>query len=378
MKRVVIASDSFKGSLSSAQVADSIEQGLKSVCPDIECIKLSVADGGEGTVEALMDSLGGELIKCRVHDPLMRSIDASYVILGDGKTALLEMATASGLPLLAKEERNPLKTSTFGTGELIADALDRGCTSFLLGLGGSATNDGGMGCFEALGYRFLDTEGRRLRGCGENLCKVSVIDSSSVHPLLLEASFTVACDVDTPFCGPKGAAFVFAPQKGANPQQVQELDRGLAHFAEVIKYSTGRDISQVAGSGAAGGLGGGLLAFSRACLKPGIEMVLEAIGFDRIIEGADAVITGEGRIDFQTFKGKTPFGVMSHAAPKRIPVYAIGGCVDLSGVEDSSAFKRIVPAVSGEYDLEYVMRTEVARSNVASAAASLAEDIFEL
>ena len=378
MKRVVIASDSFKGSLSSAQVADSIEQGLKSVCPDIECIKLSVADGGEGTVEALMDSLGGELIKCRVHDPLMRLIDASYVILGDGKTALLEMATASGLPLLAKEERNPLKTSTFGTGELIADALDRGCTSFLLGLGGSATNDGGMGCFEALGYRFLDSEGKLLRGCGENLCKVSVIDSSSVHPLLLEASFTVACDVDTPFCGPKGAAFVFAPQKGANPQQVQELDRGLAHFAEVIKYSTGRDISQVAGSGAAGGLGGGLLAFSRACLKPGIEMVLEAIGFDRIIEGADAVITGEGRIDFQTFKGKTPFGVMSHAAAKGIPVYAIGGCVDLSGVEDSSAFKRIVPAVSGEYDLEYVMRTEVARSNVASAAASLAEDIFEL
>ena len=217
-----------------------------------------------------------------------------------------------------------------------------------------------------------------MRGCGEALSKVVAIDSSSVNPLLLKARFTVACDVDTPFCGPKGAAFVFAPQKGANPEQVLELDRGLANFAEVIKSGIGKDISQVAGAGAAGGLGGGLLAFSNSCLKAGIEMVLDAIDFDSILEGADAVITGEGKIDFQTFKGKTPFGVMTHAAAKGIPVYAIGGCVDLKGVEDSSAFRKIVPAVSGEYDLEYVMRTEVARANVASAAASLAEEIFDI
>lgn len=376
MKRIVIASDSYKGSLSSAQVAQSIERGLKSVIPDCECIRVSVADGGEGTVEALMDRLGGEVQYCQVHDPLMRSLEASYVILGDGRTAVLEMAVASGLPLLSKEERNPLKTSTFGTGELVVDALEKGCRRFLVGLGGSATNDAGMGVFAALGYRFLDKDGEVLPPCGESLSKVESIDDTFVHPLLKEAEFSVACDVDTPFCGPDGAAYVFAPQKGAGPSEVAELDRGLAHFAKIVEKSTGRSIAQVPGAGAAGGLGGGMCAFCRARLQSGIEMVLEAIDFDSLIDGADAVITGEGRIDFQTFKGKTPFGVMSHARAKGIAVYAIGGCLNLDGVEDSSVFKAIVPAVSGDYDLEYVMRSEVAEKNVEAAAEFLAKNYF--
>ena len=391
MYKVVIASDSFKGSLSSSEVARSVEHGLNSVCPDCECLKISVADGGEGTVEALKDTLGGQIFKCRVHDPLMREITASYAILGDGHTAVLEMASASGLPLRAPEERKPLKTTTFGTGELILNALEKGCTHFLIGIGGSATNDGGMGAFEALGYRFLDADGLALSGCGESLSKVESIDVSSVNPLLNNAVFTVACDVDTPFCGPDGAAFVFAPQKGASDSEVMLLDRGLAHFADVVRNDLGCTIADVPGSGAAGGLGGGFLAFCNSELKPGIDMVLDAIDFDHIIDGADAVITGEGRIDSQTFKGKTPFGVMSRAGAKGIPVYAIGGCVSLEGVEgiapypglwnmgaySGRGFRCIVPSVRGKYDLEYVMRSDIAGRNVAAAAASLGDIIFK-
>ena len=391
MFKVVIASDSFKGSLSSSEVADSVEAGLKSVCPEMECVKLSVADGGEGTVEALIDTLGGRRVECIVNDPLMRKITASYAILADGRTAVIEMAAASGLPLLSPSERNPMKTSTFGTGELILDALERGCNRFLVGIGGSATNDGGMGAFEALGYRFLDGDGNLLHGCGESLGRVASIDCSSVCPRLADSAFIVACDVDTPFCGPDGAAYVFAPQKGASASDVEVLDRGLEHFAQVVSSCIGRNISSVPGSGAAGGLGGGFLAFSDAQLKRGVDMVLDAIDFDHIIDGVDAVVTGEGRIDSQTFKGKTPFGVMRRSRSRGVPVYAIGGCTALDGVEGivplmapdiamayaGGGFECIIPSVSGEYDLEYVLRSDVARRNVKSVAASLAHLIIE-
>ena len=399
MLRVVIASDSFKGSLTSAEVARSIVSGIRSVIPDCECIELSIADGGEGTADALMAALGGSWVECLVHDPLMREMTASYAILGDGRTAVIDTASASGLALLSSEERNPLKTSTFGTGELIVDALNRGCRRFLVGLGGSATNDGGMGLFSALGCRFLDNAGRILPGCGESLVNVAGIDASGVHPHLKDASFTVACDVDTPFCGPDGAALVFAPQKGAGQDDVAMLDRGLANFADVIHQCLGRDIVNVPGSGAAGGLGGGFLAFSNAVLKSGIDMVLDAIGFDSIIDGADLVITGEGRIDRQTFKGKAPYGVMLRARARRIPVYAIGGCLSLDGVEGVSTFPLvagvdgiggipvafsglgfdcIVPCVSGDYDPDYVLRPDVAGRNVASAARLIASVLLKM
>lgn len=399
MLRVVIASDSFKGSLTSAEVARSIVSGIRSVIPDCECIELSIADGGEGTVDALMAALGGSRVNCRVHDPLMREIRASYAVLGDGHTAVIDTASASGLALLSNGERNPLKTSTFGTGEMIMDALHRGCSHFLVGLGGSATNDGGMGLFSALGYRFLDNAGRTLPGCGESLVNVADIDFSAVHPGLEAASFTVACDVDTPFCGPDGAAYVFSPQKGAGAEDVAMLDRGLANFADVIHQCLGRDIVNVPGSGAAGGLGGGFLAFSNAVLKSGIDMVLDAIGFDSIIDGADLVITGEGRIDSQTFRGKAPYGVMLRARARRIPVYAIGGCLSLDGVEGVSTFPLvagvdgiggipvafsglgfdcIVPCVSGDYDPDYVLRPDVAGRNVASAARLIASVLLKM
>ena len=435
MQKIIIASDSFKGSLTSAQVASSIAEGLRSVCADLEIVEVSVADGGEGTVEALRDTLGGRIVRCKVHDPLMREMEAAYAILSDGCTAVLEMASASGLPLLSSEERNPLKTSTFGTGELIADALDRGCRQFLVGIGGSATNDGGMGVFAALGYRFLDGQGRVLPACGESLLKVADIDVSGVNPRLREAFFNIACDVDTPFCGPDGAAYVFAPQKGASPSDVEFLDKGLANFASVVQRRLGRDVRFVPGAGAAGGLGGGLLAFSNARLKKGIDMVLDAINFDALLEGADAVITGEGRIDSQTFKGKTPYGVMCRARAKGIPVYAIGGCASLDGVPgvslladsaamdgvpgvsllaDSAAMDRvpgvslladavscapaaetaqsepsfecwsgggfdyIIPSVTAPFDPEYVLRPEVSKRNVTAAAACLARLILSV
>lgn len=418
MPKIVIASDSFKGSLSSAEVAESIARGLKTVLQDCELLKISVADGGEGTVDALRESLGGHSVSCKAHDPLMREIEAEYTILADKRTAVIEMASASGLTLLSTEERNPMKTSTFGTGEMIADALSKGCDRFLVGIGGSATNDGGMGVFSALGYRFLDRDGRQLPPCGESLAKVAGIDCSRVNPRLQEAVFTVACDVDTPFCGREGAAYIFAPQKGASSEEVEILDCGLENFASVISASLGRDISSVPGSGAAGGLGGAFLAFSNSSLKKGIDMVLDAIDFDSMIEGADAVITGEGRIDSQTFKGKTPFGVMCRARQKGIPLYAIGGCAELDGVSGISRFSSdgehfssdgghlssdgghlssngghlssnggydryygrgfdcIVPAVSGEYDSELAMRKDIAEMNVAAAAAFLAKEIL--
>ena len=397
MPKIVIASDSFKGSLSSAEVAESVAGGLESVWKGCQVGKVSVADGGEGTVDALRDSLGGRSVSCKVHDPLMREIEAVYTILADERTAVIEMASASGLTLLSAAERNPMRTSTFGTGEMIADALSKACDRFLVGIGGSATNDGGMGVFSALGYRFLDRDGRQLPPCGESLAKVAGIDSSSLNPRLHEAVFTVACDVDTPFCGREGAAYIFAPQKGASAEEVEILDSGLENFASVISASLGRDISSVPGSGAAGGLGGAFLAFSDSRLKKGIDMVLDAIDFDSLIEGADAVITGEGRIDSQTFKGKTPFGVMCRARHKGIPVYAIGGCAELDGVSGISrlgsdgenigsnggydcyygrGFDCIVPAVSGEYDSELAMRKDIAERNVAAAAAFLAKEIL--
>ena len=358
--KVVVASDSFKGCLTSIQVADAVEKGIHVHWPDCQVMKLAVADGGEGTIEALLTTMGGRNVKVKVQDPLGRPIEAEYAILKDG-TAVIEMSKASGLTLLHLSERNPLHTSTYGTGQLIADALHKGCRKFLIGIGGSATNDAGTGMLEALGYRFLDAEGNVLKGVGRSLEAIMTIDTSAAIPDLKSAEFIVACDVDSPFHGLKGAAHVYAPQKGASPEMVDFLDNGLKHFADIIKGTTGKDISDMPGAGAAGGLGGAFKAFLNAELRKGADMVLDAIGFDEIIKDADLVITGEGKIDSQTLNGKLPSAVAQRASARNIPVMAICGRTE---VESLPCFASICPVTPQEMPLEQAMQPDIAMENI--------------
>ena len=371
MKRIVVASDSFKGSLTSLQVAGALEQGIHDVFPSCEVVKVNVADGGEGTMDALADALGGRTVPVQVHDPLVRPVTARYVIVDGGQTAVIEMSVASGLTLLKPDERNPMNTSTFGTGELVADALLRGCRRFLIGIGGSATNDAGMGMLSALGVRFLDQDGKVLEGIGRNMAEVADIDLGGMVSEIYDSEFIVACDVASPFCGPDGAAYVFAPQKGADSQMVESLDRGMSHLAEVVLRVTGRDIADVPGAGAAGGLGGAFLAFMDARLERGVDMVLDALGFDSIIEGADLVITGEGRIDAQTMTGKTPYGVLQRALAHRVPAVAVGGSVDLENVGYIKGFEHIVQATPEGMALSEAMKPETAAANIRLAISTL-------
>ena len=293
MRKVVVASDSFKGCLSSWQVAEAVEKGIHDAAPGCDVVKLAVADGGEGSMDALMTTLGGMTEDLVVRDPLGRELQAGYVILED-QTAVIEMARASGLTLLRPDERNPMLTSTYGTGQMISDALDRGCRRFMICIGGSATNDAGTGMLEALGYRFIDSEGNILRGCGGVLGRISSIDVSNVHPALNASEFIVACDVDSPFCGPDGAAYVYGPQKGATSEMARELDEGMRHFAGVIFRTTGIDVWDMPGAGAAGGLGGALKAFLKAGMRRGADMVLDAetVVSQTAIEESSSAVSG--------------------------------------------------------------------------------------
>ena len=368
--KIVIASDSFKGSMSSLDVATAASAGVIEVYPDSEIVSVNVADGGEGTVEAIVDALGGEIVKVQVNDPLGRKIETSYGIAGE--TAILEMAAASGLPLLTVEERNPWATSTLGTGEMIMDAIARGCRKFLVGIGGSATNDAGVGMLQAMGFRFYDANGELItQGCGGMLGSIARIDASLVSAAFKESQFTVACDVDTPFCGPEGAAPVFAPQKGADAEMVKRLDEGMASFAKVITEKYAIDIVPVAGAGAAGGMGGAFRAFLGATLKKGIDMVLDAIDFDTTIQGANLVITGEGKVDFQTAKGKTAAGVLNRAKQQHIPVVAIGGCVEMCDSLVQMGFAGIYPILEEKVPLEIAMQRDFAMNNVRKTVAKI-------
>ena len=326
--KIVAAIDSFKGSMTSLEVSEAFEKGVKKVYKDAEFLKIPLADGGEGTVEALISNLNGKMINIRVKDPLMRETDSFYGISGDGKTAIIEMAAASGLPLLSPDERNPLKATTFGTGELIKDAFEKGCREFIIGIGGSATNDAGTGMLSALGYVFLDENGNELVPNGENLAKIRSFRDDKVVKEISKAKFLIACDVDNPFYGPNGAACVYGKQKGATKEIIKILDNGMKNFSDVIKEIIETDISNISGSGAAGGLGGAFMAFFNAELKPGIDIITEKIELENKINGSDYVITGEGRIDFQSAMGKTPSGVAKLAKKYGIPVIAIGGSVD--------------------------------------------------
>lgn len=372
MRKVVVASDSFKGCLSSWQVAEAVEKGIHDAAPGCDVVKLAVADGGEGSMDALMTTLGGMTEDLVVRDPLGRELQAGYVILED-QTAVIEMARASGLTLLRPDERNPMLTSTYGTGQMISDALDRGCRRFMICIGGSATNDAGTGMLEALGYRFIDSEGNILKGCGEALGRISSIDVSNVHPALTESEFIVACDVDSPFCGPDGAAHVYGPQKGASPEMVEQLDRGMRHFARIISQSTGVGVTDMPGAGAAGGLGGALKAFMKAEISRGADMVLDAVHFDDAIKDADLVITGEGRIDSQTLAGKLPYVVARRAAVQNIPVVALCGCAQVS---ELPCFERIIQITPPDMPLEKAMSPEVSSSAICKLA-KLALDVFD-
>lgn len=363
MKKIVIASDSFKGSLSSTDVAQSAAKGVYQVFPSCEAVQVNVADGGEGTVDAVVDALAGEKVTVKVSNPIGRMVDAVYGIAG--KTAIIEMAAASGLPLLNENERNPLVTSTYGTGEMILDAIKRGCRKFLVGIGGSATNDAGTGMLKSLGFRFLDAKGKEIENCcGGELENIVEIDDSHVPDAVWQSQFIVACDVDTPFCGKDGAAYVFAPQKGADADAVRRLDAGMASLAKVIERKYGLDIVPLAGTGAAGGMGGGFRAFLDATLKKGIDMVLDAIDFDEIIKDADIVITGEGKVDFQTAKGKTAAGVLARAKKQGIPVIAIGGCVEMCDSLQAMGFAGIYPILEEKVPLEVAMQRDFASANV--------------
>ena len=361
--KIVIASDSFKGSLTSVEVAQAATRGIKAVYPDCDVVAVNVADGGEGTIEAVVDALGGQIVHTTVSDPLGRPIQARYGIAG--KKAIIEMAAASGLPLLSYEERNPWITSTYGTGEMIMDAIQCGCSQFLIGIGGSATNDAGTGMLQALGFKFYDFNGQEIIDCrGGRLQDIADLDDTFVPKAVREAQFIVACDVDTPFCGPEGAAPVFAPQKGANAEMVAKLDAGMTSFAHVIENKYGINIVPVAGAGAAGGMGGGFRAFLNASLQRGIDMVLDAIDFDYTIQGADLIITGEGKIDFQTAKGKTAAGVLARAKKQNIPIIAIGGCVEICESVKQMGFAGIYPITEEKLPLEIAMQAEVAAMNV--------------
>ena len=364
MRKIVIASDSFKGSISAAEVAACGERAVHRLFPDCKVVQLPVADGGEGTVETLTAALGGQSVATVVHDPLGRLITAQYGLIAKEKTAIIEMATASGLPLLQPEERNPWLTSTYGTGELIRDALERGCRKFLIAIGGSATNDGGMGLLQALGFRFLNAEGQELPGCGGSLSQIEQIDTSRALTTLTECQFTVACDVTNPFYGREGAAYVFAPQKGADAEMVEALDQGLRHFAQLIQTTQGIAIDQLPGAGAAGGLGGGLVAFLQARLRPGIEMVLDALQFDTQIAGADLIFTGEGKLDAQTCMGKTPFGVLRRAQQQGIPVVALGGAVEASEALNRCGFLAVLPILPYPTSLAKAMDSTFTQQNI--------------
>lgn len=373
MKRITVAVDSFKGSLSSREVADSFAEGWASVYPECDIRKVSIADGGEGSVEALVETLDGEFVEVAVSDPLGRPIKAKYGIVDGGCTAVMEMSAASGLPLLAPEERNPLRTSTYGTGEMIVDAFKRGCRKFLIGIGGSATNDGGLGMLRALGFKFFDAEGCELCGDGESLERVVRIDGSEAMKELSEAEFIVACDVNNPLCGDRGAAYVYAPQKGADEAMVRRLDAGLRNYAAVIELYNGESVADMPGAGAAGGLGAGFKALLNARLERGIDMILGAMHFDKIIEGSDLVITGEGRLDRQTVMGKAPSGVLQAATRQGIPTVAIGGAVAWCEELYNSGFAAILPVVSGPISLEEAMRHDVARNNIRRTAMQIAK-----
>lgn len=364
MKKVVVAVDSFKGCLTSYEVEGAVKEGILSVFPDCEVLLFPISDGGEGFLEGVASVVDGKFISLSAHNPLMETKQTRYFLSADGKTAFIEMAAISGLVLVPPAKRNPLLTTTFGTGELIRDALDRGCRHFVIGIGGSATNDAGLGMLQALGYRFLDKNGNPVGTGGEKMADVVSVDSSRIHPALKDSCFTIACDVRTSFCGPDGAAFTFAAQKGADQAMIEELDTGMQSLVEVMERFSGKEIRFYPGSGAAGGMGGGFLAFLNAELKAGIAFLLEVFDFEKKIAGADLIITGEGKIDKQTLMGKVPCGILEVASKQHIPVIAIAGRIEDEEKVNQAGFKGLYSIVSESVSPAEAMNPAFAKQSI--------------
>ncbi len=325
--KIVVAPDSFKGSVSALEAAHAIEQGIRRVFPDAVIDKIPMADGGEGTVQSLVDATGGHLRTQHVVGPLGNQVEATFGILADEETAVIEMASASGLTLVPPDNRNPLLTTTYGTGQLIRAALEVGCRRLIIGIGGSATNDGGVGMAEALGVRSLRADGKQIPRGGGNLQQLRSIDITKLHPAIAETETVVACDVNNPLTGTNGASHVYGPQKGATPEMIETLDRCLAHLNAVLTQTLGKSFNAIPGAGAAGGLGAGLMAFLNAELKLGVDIMIDAVNLKKRVQGASLIFTGEGQLDFQTAFGKTPIGVAKIAKAHGIPVIAIAGSI---------------------------------------------------
>lgn len=331
--KVVVAPDSFKGSIRSHQLCTIISSTLQALDPTVKVVEVPLSDGGEGTVDCLVHATNGSHISAQATSPTGETLEAVYGVLGDGETAVIEVAAASGLTLVPQSERNPLTATSFGTGELIGDALQKGYRRFIIGLGGSGINDGGMGMLRALGVEFYDQQGRRLPEGGGALIQLAHIDTTHMNPLIYESQFTIASDVDNPLCGVQGASHIFGPQKGATPDMVVQLDTALTHYANVALEQIGIDMQSIRGGGAAGGLGAAFVAFLRGSMTSGIETILNAVQWEDKIHGAQLIITGEGQLDRQTLQGKTIQGVCTSARQHDIPVVALAGSVQLSTSE---------------------------------------------
>ncbi|WP_028611092.1 glycerate kinase [Paenibacillus harenae] len=354
--KVVVAPDSFKGSISAQELCAAVRAGIQAADPSAEVVELPMADGGEGTLETLLYAAKGRSCEVTVKDPLGRPVKASYGVLGDGQTVIVEMAQASGLTLLQLEERNPLVTSSYGTGELIRHALHAGYRHFVIGLGGSATNDGGAGMLKALGVNFFDAEGELIPEGGAGLAALSAVDLSGLEPAVRESSFRIASDVTNPLCGPFGASAVFGPQKGATADSVRLLDKALYHYGGVLQQLTGIDVRRLPGSGAAGGTGAALMAVLKAESSSGIDLIMEAVDFEAHIRNADLILTGEGRLDGQTLSGKVIAGVCRRAGKYNIPVIALCGSMELAAErQDEIGLTAAFSIVPGPCSLEQAM-----------------------
>ena len=371
MKKIVVALDSFKGSLSSIEAAEAFVSGFREVVSDVESHIVAISDGGEGMAEAVVCTLGGDMVTAKVHGPLHREITASYGVVDNGATAVISMASTSGLTLLETSERNPLITSTFGTGELLLDAVARSCRRIIVGLGGSATNDGGVGMLRALGYKFLDAEGKELISTIDILERVESIVAPCTNPLE-GVELRVAVDVNNPLCGEQGATMIYGRQKGATDDVMVRLDNALMHYASVVAKWRGVDYSNLPGMGAAGGLGFAFAAVLGAMPQSGIELMLSIANFDALAKDASLIITGEGRIDRQTVMGKAPAGVLSHATKMGVRCIAVGGGVEWCDELRLSKFDAIYAITPADMSLTEAMRPDVAKANMRAVAKKIA------
>lgn len=373
--KVVIAIDSLKGSLSSMEAGMAIKDGILAAKPDAEVIVKPLADGGEGTTDALIEGMNGERIDLTVTGPMHTPVDAYYGYLKDTNTAVMEMASAAGITLVPDSEKNPLLATSYGVGEMINDAIQRGCRNFIIGIGGSVTNDGGIGMLKALGVRFLDENGEDAGEGGQAMAKVARIDVSGMNPLLKECHIQVACDVNNPLCGENGSTYVYGPQKGVTEDMKKTLDEAMAHFARVTSETLENDYMNTPGAGAAGGLGYAFLAYTGAALTPGIELILDAVGLEEELSGADVVVTGEGRLDFQTAMGKAPVGVARLAKKYNAKVIAFAGSVTKEATAcNKEGIDAFFPILRGVCTLAEAMDPVAARNNMTATV----EQVFRL